>query len=274
MNIANFKRLFVSFSQLATVFIFLLTASCKPPSDNTSVETNSSTPQLGKAWKNSLGMKFVPVPGTRVLFSIWETRVKDYRVFAKANKQIATYWQERARQEDYPVTQIPWGPGANDNDPDDAKNFCEWLTIKEQHEGRISKTQRYRLPRESEWDLAVGCFKYPWGDTWPPPNESGNYFKELHVDKFESYSPVGSFSPNIYGIYDLGGNVAELCEDKYDEKKGMGDFVYGNRVCRGSTYLDGTPDSLVSSVRRMAGFHLWGQHIGFRVVLEVDDSSK
>src|SRR5271165_1136289 len=36
-------------------------------------------------WQNSLGMQFVPVPGTQVLFSIWDTRLEDFRAFVESS---------------------------------------------------------------------------------------------------------------------------------------------------------------------------------------------
>ena len=40
------------------------------------------------AFINTLGMPFVPVPGTDVQFCIWETRVKDYAEYAAANAGV------------------------------------------------------------------------------------------------------------------------------------------------------------------------------------------
>ncbi len=135
-------------------------------------------------WENSLGMKFVPVQNTQVLFCIWETRVQDYASYAQANLGINWEWQEPGFEQGpmHPVVNVNW---------EDAQVFCQWLTNKDQQEGRISPQQRYRLPTDEEWSWAVGLPKeegatpeekdgkikdhYPWGKQWPPPQGAGNY---------------------------------------------------------------------------------------------------
>src|SRR5258708_2663584 len=37
-----------------------------------------------RPWVNSLGMRFVPLAGTQVLFSVWDTRVQDFEMFVKS----------------------------------------------------------------------------------------------------------------------------------------------------------------------------------------------
>lgn len=36
----------------------------------------------------------------------------------------------------------------------DAQFFCNWLTLKERQEGRLTDTQYYRLPTDDEWTMA------------------------------------------------------------------------------------------------------------------------
>ena len=41
-------------------------------------------------WQNSLGMKFVPIAGTQVLFNIWDTRLEDFHAFVESAGYDAT----------------------------------------------------------------------------------------------------------------------------------------------------------------------------------------
>jgi len=210
---------------------------------------------------NSLGMKFVNVPGTSVKFCIWDVRVQDYRAYAEANAGADASWKNPgfAQGDTHPVVKVSWN---------DAKAFCDWLSRKE------GKT--YRLPTDAEWSVAVGLQGesgsspaekdgkiegvYPWGAQWPPPNGAGNYAAGLGVDNFANTSPVGSFAANQFGLYDMGGNVWQWCEDWYDS-----DQRY--RVLRGASWYYIDPGRLLSSCR---GINTPGDRysfIGFRVVL-------
>lgn len=224
-----------------------------------------------KPFENSLGMKFVPVPGTQVLFSIWDTRVQDYQAFANATQRD---WPKPTFEQGptHPAVNVSW---------EDATAFCEWLTGLERKDGMIGANQAYRLPTDLEWSAAVGLEKesgetpeardgkvkgvYPWGTKWPPPKGSGNYDPSLKVDDYEYTSPVGSFEPNRVGLYDMGGNVWQWCEDwRNGEKK--------SRVMRGASRSGVIPDYLLSSCRSFDAPEFRGGYGGFRCVLVVESS--
>jgi formylglycine-generating enzyme required for sulfatase activity len=238
------------------------------------------SPEAGKPWDNSLGMKFVPVGN--VYFCIWETRVKDYDAFCAATgrqRQIPDFDQTP----DHPVVKVSWN---------DAEAFCRWLTEKERAEGMLEDGQHYRLPADTEWSMAVGLPDehgntpeerdgklkiYPWGKTWPPPNKFGNYADQNakplkpkvidgYVDGFPQTAPVGSFAPNAYGIYDLSGNVWEWVEEGY---KGSGKYKDWG-VLRGGCWANCTKSELLSSYRSVVDRNDRDVIFGFRCVLVLE----
>ncbi len=236
-----------------------------------STVTPAAVLALKDGYTNTLGMKFVPVKDTGVLFCIHETRYKDYTAYAAESPGVNGAWKNQTfdgyafteRKEEHPVVQVSW---------EDAQKFCAWLSKKE---GKL-----YRLPTDEEWSIAVGLGRkekrgknitpamlsqkenteFPWGDDFPPKGKEpvGNYsdesrkakapnataqYLENYDDDFPTTAPVMSFKPNKLGLYDLGGNVWEWCEDWYDNDK-------VGRVLRGSSclYIVGRSD-LLSSYR-------------------------
>lgn len=234
---------------------------------------------------NSLGMRFVPVPGTSVLFCIHETRKQDYAAFAK-EVEVDALWSNaegalylRSTGDDLPVTCVTYG---------EARDFCDWLSRKE---GRA-----YRLPTDREWSFAAGIGEFedenatpfelsardvpgfPWGgDREPAPGELvGNYGDESfnriitgpgwnkgHIagydDGFPAIAPVMSFKPNKLGIYDLGGNMWEVTDTPY----GRGEDLLPRR---GGAWNDGRFIPANDRLSQSPTTRL--RNYGFRIVLQ------
>ena len=245
-------------------------------------------------WTNSLGMVFVPVPGTKTYFSIWETRVQDYAAFAETNTTVDPSWRHPLYHNTDPVSFAPDHP-ATSVSWTEAVQFCVWLTARERAAGLVPSNMVYRLPTDDEWSWAVGiggretngtprdkssklADVYPWGAQWPPPPGAGNFADVTARNHFTNWgnivvpgyddgyvttSPVGSFKPNALGIYDLAGNAVEWCGDWHNEK-------HTQRVFRGGAWVNCGPKSLLSSARGNAGPDRRSVITGFRCVLAVE----
>ncbi|MGN7891848.1 formylglycine-generating enzyme family protein [Bacillus sp. 22475] len=159
-----------------------------------------------------------------------------------------------------PVVNISWN---------DAIAFCNVLSkkagLKEYYSisdgGQIVRckldSNGYRLPSEAEWQYAckAGTTGYTYGKlhdiAWYNENSNGH----IH--------DVGQKEPNVWGLYDMLGNVWEWCYDLYDET------VYGSyRIFRGGSWAEKARGCGATCRRRShPTFHI--DDLGFRLARSI-----
>ncbi|GGK02505.1 hypothetical protein GCM10011394_09360 [Luteimonas terricola] len=167
----------------------------------------------------------------------------------------------------------------------DAQAYVDWLA-------EVSG-QRYRLPSEAEFEYALragGQDRYPWGEGDPPesagnltggkdrsPGGRGwsNAFKD-YDDGHWGPAPVGSFTPNAFGLHDLEGNVSEWVadcwHDSYRRAPASG-AAWVNPGCRMQVVRGGawasSPPQTRSSWRAPSPVDNTNARVGFRVARDI-----
>jgi len=186
----------------------------------------------------------------------YEITNEQYALFIKETAhRKPDFWNDKALNlPNNPVVGMTW---------EDAISYCQWAGV--------------RLPSEVEWEYAAtfGGHQFCYGTATGDINHNlANYSGAQEQDCWLYTSPVGSFPPNPFGLYDLAGNVWEWCENIYQsdpvrpneiitqterEKKGF-------RVMKGGSWHYG-PDHCRVIDRHYHKKHLRYDYVGFRIAV-------
>jgi formylglycine-generating enzyme required for sulfatase activity len=219
---------------------------------------------------------------TPVTWLQWEACIRDRWCEGHAIEEALRLNMDGTRNENYkdhgrgtrPAVGMSWY---------DAQHFVGWLNWK------TGSDDAYRLPSEAEWEYAAragSTTKFPWGDELD--YNYGNFgqreqglagWAEGRDQWVDTTSPVASFPPNAFGLYDMHGNIFEWTEDCFENDLSSapvdGSANYNGdctvRVFRAGTYTSNP--YMQRSARRGAPYQAtWRgrNYLGFRVVKILD----
>jgi formylglycine-generating enzyme required for sulfatase activity/CRP-like cAMP-binding protein/chromosome segregation ATPase len=222
------------------------------------VELAAVSYQMGSVG-NSINSDEVPRHEVKLpVFSIsrHEVTFDQYDDYARATGKRLPHDEGWGRGKQ-PVINVSWG---------DAQGYVKWLSA------QTGKT--YRLPTEAEWEYAArgGSEENYW---WSGLHKSipANCFNCGSKWDAARTAPVGQFSANPYGLFDMAGNVQEWTADCYNQNY-TGAPADGSawvtpecntRVVRGGAYSS-PKDSLRSARRVQQDQETRLDNLGFRVV--------
>ena len=159
------------------------------------------------------------------------------------------------RGPEYPAQDVSWN---------DSQEFVQRLSV--------MTGQKFRLPTEAEWEYAARGGKNSKGYKYSGSNNiedvawyNKNSGRQIH--------PVKTKSPNELGIYDMSGNVWEMCNDWVDSYNGStqtnpaGPISGITRVIRGGSWLNGVKNCRVSHRFGTVTGHRFLSN-GFRLALD------
>ncbi|MCI6476453.1 MAG: SUMF1/EgtB/PvdO family nonheme iron enzyme [Bacteroidales bacterium] len=163
-----------------------------------------------------------------------------------------------SKNADFPVHNITW---------DDVERFIDRLN---EETGR-----EYRLPTEAEWEYAArgGRHAEEYAYSGGKQPEPVAWFAE---NSNRTVHRVGGLQPNALGLYDMSGNVWELCSDYYgpydtlDVKDPQGPEQGVYHVMRGGS-CNSSPQSCRVTFRQDNSLMSGDAVVGFRLVLPAED---
>ncbi len=145
------------------------------------------------------------------------------------NSPYMTYYHKHPAYQNYPAVNISY---------EAAKLYCDWLS--KQYASQKNPKYKgliFRLPSEKEWELAAQAKNvnaiYGWGKDGIR-NKNGEYNANFRrevstqndsktqnaVESADVTAPVSGYYPNVFGIYNMSGNVAEMTDDANVAKGG------------------------------------------------------